>query len=93
MALTGNLSPRRMLFVVLASPAVGGFAWGILHPPNGWENFTGRLLNGVLAVPMTFLTMLARPDKVPSWAYIAAAFLVLCLVAIRWPRAAPVDRS
>ena len=86
MAIAGNLSFKRMLFVVLASPAVGGFAWGALNPPSGWDNLAGRLIHGVLAVPMTFFTMFARPDKVPSWACIAIAFLLLCLVAIRWPR-------
>lgn len=86
MAVPGNLTLKRMVFVVLAAAPVGGFAWGVLNPPSGWDNIAGRLIHGVLAVPVTVFTMFARPDKVPSWTYIAIAFLLLCLVAVRWPR-------
>ncbi len=86
MALPGNLSFKRILIVIVGSPLLGGFAWGTLNPPAGWDSLAGRLLNGALAAPMSFFVMFARPDKLQSWLFIALAFVVLLFLAIRWPR-------
>lgn len=89
MALPGNLSLKRILIVVVGSPLLGGFVWGALNPPSGWDNLAGRFIYGVLAAPMSFFVMFARPDKLQSWAFIAVAFVFLLLLAIRMPRSQP----
>ena len=88
MTLPGNLSFKRILIVIVGSPLLGGFAWGTLHPPSGWDSVAGRVINGLLAAPMSLFVMFARPDKLQSWLFIALAFVMLLLLAIRWPRSA-----
>jgi hypothetical protein len=75
-----------MLLVALGSPLLGGFAWGVLNPPAGWENLGGRLIHGVLAAPVSLFVMFLRPDKLQSWLAIALATALLLFLAIRWPR-------
>ena len=87
MAFPGNLNPKRILVVVVGSPLLGGFAWGAMNPPSGWDNFGGRLIHGLLAAPGMFLLLFARPDKLQwAWLFIAPAFVLLLSLAIRWPR-------
>ena len=92
MSPSGNLSPMRFLVALLGAPFLGGFIWGVLNPSSGMDSFAGRLINGVLAAPMTVFTMLMRPDKVPSWLCVFAAFLLLLWLAIRVPRSEARDR-
>lgn len=89
MAMPRNLDIKRMILVVLGSPLLGGFFWGVFNPPGGWDNVGGRIVHGLLAAPMSLFVMFVRPDKVQSWPFIAAAFLLLLFVAIRWPRPIP----
>lgn len=86
MAMAGNLSLKRILIVVVASPLLGGFVWGVLNPPSGWDNLGGRFIHGALAAPMSFFVMFARPDKLQSWLFVALAFVILLFLAIRLPR-------
>lgn len=87
MAVGGNLSVKRFIFALAASPLVGGFAWGVMNLPNGWSGLAARLINGVLAAPMFVFVLFARPSRVPSFLYILAAFLVLLWIALRLPKA------
>ncbi|HWT17057.1 MAG TPA: hypothetical protein VN581_14870 [Patescibacteria group bacterium] len=89
MALLDNLSLKRILMVVVGSPLLGGFVWGALNPPSGWDNLAGRFLHGALAAPMSLFIMFARPDKLQSWLFIAFAFVLLLFLAIRLPRLPP----
>jgi hypothetical protein len=82
----GNFGLKRLLIVVVGSPLLGGFAWGVMNPPAGWDNVAGRLIHGALAAPMSLFVLFSRPDKLQSWLYIAVAFVLLLVLAIRWPR-------
>ena len=85
MSLPGNLGATRVFLALAGAPMLGGFAWGVLNPPAGFENFAGRLIHGALAAPMSLFMIFVRPDRVPSWPLIAVALLLLLWVGMRWP--------
>lgn len=91
MANAGNLTVKRFAYAVAGSPLLGGFAWGVLNPSSGMEGLIARFVDGVLAAPMFVFVMFARPSRLPSWLFVAAAFLLLLFIAIRWSRSTGSD--
>ena len=85
MSLPGNLGGTRIFLAFAGAPLLGGFAWGVLNPPAGFDSFLGRMIHGALAAPMSLFMIFIRPDRVPSWPLVGVALLFLLWVGMRLP--------